>query len=157
MASDERRDDVDDDLFEEVRGVIADPEPVPPEALVAAREAWTWRRIDAELAELVADSAAGAGVLVRGGESSRLLSFEVADVGIDVEVTSSPAGRRMIGQVMPGGGGRLVVRRAADSITVPVDDAGRFQVDAVPPGPVSLRWESPDLASGAVETAWTTL
>ena len=43
-------------LWQELRAAIATADPVPPEVLRAARESFTWRTIDAELAALTYDS-----------------------------------------------------------------------------------------------------
>ena len=53
----ELRSDEDDTLWHELRMVIQKGDPVPPEVLQAARESFTWRTIDAELAALTYDSA----------------------------------------------------------------------------------------------------
>ena len=46
----------DDELEAELRRLAADREPVPAELVQAALDAFGWRDIDAELAELVYDS-----------------------------------------------------------------------------------------------------
>jgi hypothetical protein len=43
-------------LLEELRRIASFVEPVPPETVAAARAAFAWRTIDAELAALVHDS-----------------------------------------------------------------------------------------------------
>ena len=79
-----------DPLMAEVRAVLENADPVPPAVLAAAKGTFTWRTIDSELAELVADSAdslAGAvGAGVRGETAPRLLTFEAAGLVVEVEV-----------------------------------------------------------------------
>src|SRR6184192_1958843 len=68
----------DEMILASLRMAAATREPVPAGVLQAARDAFAWRLIDAELAELVADSACElAYVGTRGGGQSRLVTFEV--------------------------------------------------------------------------------
>jgi hypothetical protein len=46
----------DDQLEHELRRLAAGLDPAPPELVQAAADAFSWRNIDAELAELVFDS-----------------------------------------------------------------------------------------------------
>ena len=93
----------DDELEAELRRLAADREPVPAELVQAAVDAFGWRDIDAELAELVYDSLVDAdeASLVRGPPGQRLVSFAVGGLTIDVEVTSAGAGRTVMGQIAP--------------------------------------------------------
>src|SRR2546425_157833 len=86
-------------LLAELRLASAAREPVPPRVLEAARAAYTWRLIDAELAELIADSALEAQVAgvrggVRGEQMPRLVTFEVAG-GTTLELEATPADRAL--------------------------------------------------------------
>ena len=82
--------------------IAAEVDPVPDLVLEAGRAAFLLRRLDAELAELVADSATDrAGV--RGGDD-RLLSFEAGETSLELQVTArsgrparARAGRRRAG------------------------------------------------------------
>ena len=68
----------------ELRAIFSHVDPVPPLLDDAARAAFTWRTVDAELAELMRDSADAseeAGALVRGGGGPRQLSFESPRLG----------------------------------------------------------------------------
>ena len=69
--------DPGDALLGQLRRVAALVDPVPEALVHAARETLTWRRVDAELAELLSDSAleeAGF-ALVRGHGEPRAVSF----------------------------------------------------------------------------------
>ena len=90
----------DDELEAELRRLAADREPVPAELVQAAVDAFGWRDIDAELAELVYDSLVDAdeASLVRGPPGQRLVSFAVGGMTIDVEVTSAGPGRTVMGR-----------------------------------------------------------
>ena len=62
----------DNELEQELRRLAARLDPVPPEFVQAAADAFSWRDIDSELAELVSDSLldAGQGSLVRSSSGS---------------------------------------------------------------------------------------
>ena len=74
----------------ELRAIFGHLDPVPQLLDEAARAAFTWRTVDAELAELMRDSAEAPrrrrGLLVRGGSGPRQLSFESPRLGIELEV-----------------------------------------------------------------------
>ncbi len=129
---------------------------VPSEAVAAARAAFMWRTIDAELAELTYDSLLDDQPLagVRSTTPARFLSFasEPANLTVEIEVLSEAETRRLVGQFVPGQRGEVEVRHASGSLTIEVDELGRFTVDDLTPGPVSLRCQA---ASGAtVATDW---
>jgi len=126
-----------DPTFATLRSVIERADPVPPAVVEAARAAYTWRTLDAELAELTADSAmAGAGV--RSSSAPRLLTFEGPGVEVEVEIAESGSTRRLSGQLVPIGPAQVTVRWSGGSREVAADDLGRFAVEAVPAGSVSL-------------------
>src|SRR3954447_12070309 len=70
----------DDATLEELRALLTRMDPVPDRLDEAARAAFTWRTIDAELAELMADSAdaldESALALRSATVGPRMLSFE---------------------------------------------------------------------------------
>ena len=65
----------DEEVFAELKRVIGDSDPVPAEVVAAAIASRTWRRIDAELAELVYDSLVDADP-VRSSRGGRRVTFE---------------------------------------------------------------------------------
>ena len=146
--------DRDDDLLAELRDVAARIDSVPDEVVAAARSAFAWRTMDAELAELVEDAQSEDKRLVgvRSGNLSTLLSFESLELAVEVEVLVAGSRRRLLGQLVPAQSGRVEVRHPAGRIEVPADEVGRFVADDLPPGPVSLRCHA---AGGRlVETDW---
>ena len=144
--------DRDDDLLAELRDIAARMDSVPDEVVAAARSAFAWRTMDAELAELVEDAQDKQLLGVRSDDLSTLLSFESPALGVEVEVLVAGSRRRLLGQLVPGQPGRVEVRHAAGRIEVPADEVGRFVADDIPPGPVSLRCHA---AGGRlVETDW---
>jgi hypothetical protein len=137
----ELRSDEDDALWQELRMVIQKGDPVPPEVLQAARESFTWRTIDAELAALTYDSAVDdpATSVVRGLEGPRMLSFEASELSVELEVTAVGARRRLVGQLVPPQPARVEVRNRAGRSLVQADELGRFRIEEVAAGPSSLR------------------
>jgi hypothetical protein len=144
-------------LEEELRRAAARFDPVPRELLRAADEAFTWRTIDAELAELVYDSLADQDEvsLVRGPSERRLLSFRAGGLTIDLEVTSASSSRGLVGQLVPPQQATVEVRVGARAIAADADELGRFRAGPVPAGPMSLRCSIVSAEPGAaVVTDW---
>lgn len=140
----------------ELLGPLSEP---PGEVLAAARELFTWRTVDAELAALTFDSMLDDGpALVRGDGRPRILFFETDKAGItvEVEVDESMRERRLVGQLVPGGPAALELRGTDRPVTGHADEMGRFVVP-LPAGSwrVSLRCVLAD--GSAVETAWVQL
>jgi hypothetical protein len=126
-----------DPMFATLRNVIDRADPVPQAVVEAARAAYTWRTIDAELAELTADSAmATAGV--RSTSAPRLLTFEGAGVEVEVEVAQTGSTRHLSGQLVPMGSAQITIRWSSGSQETTADELGRFAIDRVPAGSVSL-------------------
>jgi hypothetical protein len=126
-----------DPLLTALRRVVASADPVPPSVVEAARAAYVWRTIDAELAELTADSAmAAAGV--RSSSAPRLLTFEGTGVEVEVEVAQTGSTRRLSGQLVPVGPAQITVRWSGGTSETTADDLGRFAVERIPAGTVSL-------------------
>jgi hypothetical protein len=151
--------DPDDDvLMDELRALAAANDPVPPHVLAAARGSYTWRTIDAELAGLVYDSALDAERLtaVRSQDTVRLLTFETAELAIELEVTAAAESRRILGQLVPPGPGFVELRHGGGLLELEADDLGRFDAEAVEPGPVSLRCRR-EREGAVVETEWVTI
>ena len=142
----------DDELEAELRRLAADREPVPAELVQAAVDAFGWRNIDAELAELVYDSLIDTdeASLVRGPPGQRLVSFAVAGITIDVEVSSAGPGRSVMGQIVPPQRATVDIRYRQDTVTVEADELGRFRSGPLPPGPASLRLRPPSGGGPAI-------
>lgn len=126
-----------DPTFATLRNVIDRADPVPASVVDAARAAYSWRTIDAELAELTADSAlAAAGV--RSSSAPRLLTFEGTGVAVEVEVAATGSTRRLSGQLVPVGAAQVTIRWPGGTQQTAADDLGRFSVEGIPAGSVSL-------------------
>lgn len=148
----------DDSLIRELAGVFDRVDPVPADVTLAARSAIAWRRMDAELAQLLEDAADERELAGTRGDGSgwRALTFEAATITIEVEVAVAGRGRTVLGQIVPAAAAQIVLRQVGvDAPRVAAtDDLGRFRFDEVAPGPISLRVEHPD---GNVETGWVTV
>jgi hypothetical protein len=141
----------------ELRAIFGHLDPVPQLLDEAARAAFTWRTVDAELAELTRDSAEEeAGALVRGGRGPRQLSFESPRLGIELEVTATgPRERRLEGQLLPPASVTVTVERPGeDGLSVQSDDLGRFVLDGVRAGAVRLHVA---LRGAQIAIPWTTI
>ncbi len=142
----------DDVLQGAVAAALHATDPVPERFIVAAKESFTWRTIDAELAELTFDSAESELVGVRGADATRQVTYQAPGFEIEVAIISDGA-RRLVGQLVPPHEGTVQLRFADLVVAAEVDSLGRFSFEDVPLGPISLRL---DLGEGAtVETAWT--
>jgi hypothetical protein len=150
----------DTELEEQLRQVAARFEPVPADLLRAAVGAYTWRTIDADLAELVFDSAVDhdGAALVRGSQQHRLLSFRAGGLTIDVEIAGTGSDRSLIGQLVPPQPAAVEIRQAADTLAVEADELGRFSAGPLRAGPICLRCSTDAQTGGrAVVTDWVTI
>jgi hypothetical protein len=145
-------DETDNALLAELRILAAQGDPIPPEAIASARSAIAWRTMDAELAELTSDPTPHHQLAdVRSLRSPILLTFEATSLTVEVEILETATGRRMIGQLAPPVAGEIEVRHGAGTTTVAADQVGRFRVEDVAAGPVSLRCSA---GSQVVQTDW---
>ena len=93
----------DEAILERLHAISLEIDPVPDLVYQAARAAFSLRRLDAELAELVLDSSeehAGAvAVRAAGLADIRLLSFVAGPLSIELQVTERDGGRHLVAQV----------------------------------------------------------
>jgi hypothetical protein len=157
MDPDDRKQDEGELLLVELQRLVNRLDPVPEAVDEAARVAFTWRTIDAELAELTRDSLleeTPAGV--RGAEGARMLSFESPRLSVELEVADlGQQGRRLVGQLVPPGPATIAVDHTGGHVDAAADELGRFVVDGLRPGPARVRCRMADGAE--IETEWTQL
>jgi hypothetical protein len=146
----------DRELLDTLRDGLAEADPVPEVLLEAARASFTWRTVDAELAELVADTAVASSA-VRGPDAPRLLTFTAGPTTLVVEVGTTGAQRRLLGQIVRPRRAEVEVRHSGGTLDVVADDLGRFRVETVPAGPLSLSCRFPDAGEPPVVTSWVTV
>jgi hypothetical protein len=145
----------DDDILAALRHALSSRRAVPEQFVAAGKSAFTWRNIDAELAQLTYDSSRGADLAGRTRAepaSIRALSFTSAHLSIEVEVTEDA----LLGQVIPAQAATLEVQTGTGTPTpVSSDEIGCFSIQPPPRGTFRLRCRT---ASGIdVLTGWITL
>jgi hypothetical protein len=103
----------------------------PADVVTAAKDLFTWRTIDAELAALTFDSLLDdERAAVRSTSAPpRVLTFEAHGLTVELEVETGPAGRRLLGQLVPPVVGELDLDTAAGTQRVSVEGMGRFVAD----------------------------
>lgn len=147
-------DERDRALIEQLRDTLrAD---VVPEAVTdAAKAALSWRRIEAELAELLSDSALDAEpALARGAALVRSVSFSAGKTIVELEVHHDRDRRTLLGQLSPAATWTVEVQLADGGAADPVraDLLGRFRIALQRGGTIRLRLTATDGA--VIETAW---
>ncbi len=142
-------------IEDELRELVRRMDPVPDALDEAARVAFTWRTIDAELAELMLDSFESE-LAVRGGAGPRTLSFEAPQLLIELEVSAGEGRERSLaGQLLPPAPATVAVEQGpGELVTTEADELGRFSFQGLHAGPARVRVS---IAAGEVATPWTSL
>jgi hypothetical protein len=158
-ARDERSplDELDDDqLLAALREVLGTAQAPPNWSAELAKASYDLRAVDAELAQLTSDSGlATTPSALRSNAAPRLMVFDAEDLSVEIEI--EPAARigswRLVGQLTPAAPARIQVRQPrAEAFWVDADDLGRFAVDQLRDGPLSLVCARAGRRSAA--TAW---
>jgi hypothetical protein len=138
-------------LLREVGELLHGEAAVPQRARQLAYEAIDLRFLTDELAALVADSAVDDRSLVGArGAGPRVLTFEAASLTIEVRVDVAGRMRRLVGQLDPPGALDLEVTVAEHRVNVTADERGRFVVESLPAGSLTLRVQSPSVGTASV-------
>ncbi len=143
-------DELPDPTLDLLRATASQVDPVPDTLVAMAKESFTWRTIDAELAELVFDSLVDEVVGVRGvggAGQARAMSFETAGGAIEIEVDQG----HLVGQVAPAAAVLVELRHPGGTIVDHSDVVGRFRFDGVPRGPVRITVSG---AGPTISTDW---
>jgi hypothetical protein len=126
-------DERDDATLAALAAAVAAHDPVPEALVEAAKAAYTWRTIDAELAALSYDSLLeGAGSVRSAGGGPRALSFEHGPLVLDLEIDEARDGAHLSGQIVPAQDVTLELHGASGVTAVEVDPLGRFRVAPLP-------------------------
>ena len=146
---------VDDPLLADLRRLAGVVDPVPNQVTAYARSALGWRRIDAELAELLVDSQLEATTTTRSSaDLSRTLTFRSRDLDVDVELQPNEE-VVLLGQLAPAGRAEIEAQRDDGSIvaSTEADELGRFRLELGAGDRIRLvvRREPP---ATTVETSW---
>src|ERR1700733_1216168 len=140
MAKDQ---DPEERLMAELRAFFADVDAVPSLVVETAKASLGWRRLDADLAELLNDSALEeqAFALARSGEASaRAVTFSSGDLTIDIEVHADDEGRTLLGQLSPPAPARVEIHPMVQApVSTEADRMGRFRVRLAAGDTIRLR------------------
>lgn len=131
----------DEELLAALREVITEAGPPPQWSIDLAKDSFAMRMADAELAALMDDSELVGAAPGTRGDAPRLAVFDCDAMSVEVEL--SPGLRtgswQLLGQLLPPAAARVRVRRKdGDRSWVTADELGRFMIDQVPAGPLSL-------------------
>jgi hypothetical protein len=129
-------------------------DPVPDEVIAGCEELFTWRTIEAELAELEDDDVVD-GALAGVRSASPVATLRFVGEGLRVEIDYDPERRVVSGQIFPAGPASVsLVRPRMPSTLVAVSASGTFEIADSLPGPVQIVVE----ASGrTARTDWIVL
>jgi hypothetical protein len=145
----------DDELLRELKEALHARRAVPPSFVEAAENAFAWRNIDAELAQLTYDSIECAPLIeVTRSETAsiRALTFTHPRLIIELEVSADA----VLGQIVPPQTGTIEVQtHAGTGPEISTDEIGYFSIQPIPHGPFRLRCR---VAAGIdVLSGWVTL
>jgi hypothetical protein len=154
--------DPDDRLMTELRAFFADVDSVPSLVVETAKASLGWRRLDADLAELLSDSALEeqAFALARSGEATaRAVTFSSGELTIDIEVHVDDTGRTLLGQLSPPAPATVEIHPMVQApVSTEADRKGRFRVRLAAGDTIRLRILGVDeRGDPPVETSWITV
>lgn len=143
----------DDELVATLGHALDDLDPVPADAVAAARAAIHLGRVDEALADLLFDSLLDEPEMAMRSDhmiDTRSLAFEASSHRLDLELLGD--GRAVLGQVDPAVAVAVELLTAFGSQHAKSDELGRFRFADVR-GPMRLRVHLPD---GSLLTPWIT-
>jgi hypothetical protein len=145
----------DDELVASLREAVRARRAVPPEFVEAAKSAFAWHNIDAELAQLTYDSSRDLmyeASMRAEAAPIRALTFTSPQLTIELEVSEDS----LIGQLIPAQRStvRIVPAYGTDT-TVPADEIGCFAIRPIPSRPFRLYCQTADGTNAL--TGWITL
>ncbi|HTU85784.1 MAG TPA: hypothetical protein VMF57_09440 [Solirubrobacteraceae bacterium] len=154
--------DPDERLMAELRDFFAAVDPIPPLLVETAKASLGWRRLDADLAELLSDSVLEEApfALARGGGTpARAVTFSSSDLTIDIEVHVDDQGRTLLGQLSPAAAAAIEIDTMAEEpVSAQADHLGRFRTRLPAGGTIRLRvLRGEGHAAPPVETSWITV
>lgn len=128
----------DDRLLDELRRALEAADPVPEDVLAAAKASFTWRTVEAELAEIAFDSATEELAGVRSEGADRQLTFRAEAVEVEILVYGGER-RRIVGQLVPPCSATVELVSGTDILRTDTGDDGTFTFTEVREGPVTIR------------------
>jgi hypothetical protein len=145
----------DEQLLGALKDALLARRAVPPEFVEAGKNAYAWRNIDAELAQLTYDSIRDKDrtpAMRSETASIRALTFTSPHLTIELEVSED----HLFGQVIPPREGTIEIHTRADAIAeTPVDELGCFVIRPIPSSPFRLNCHTADDTD--VMTGWITV
>lgn len=118
--------------------LLAVDEPLPAALLTTAQDLYVWRAFDAELLELLVDSAHDELATVRDERLQRFMAFGSDERGVHFECTADDDGFTLVGLVVPAGGYVVRADRPNSDIVVETDDLGAFRLTRLDAGSTRL-------------------
>jgi hypothetical protein len=120
----------DPDLGDDLRQLFAALDPVPDVVVAAGNAALEWLNLDADLVVLTSEPELELSHL-RGGQP-RLLAFRSGAAVVELELSSSGGGVRLLGQLEPPQPAEVTVQSAAGVRSTRADSRGRFSLAGLP-------------------------
>jgi len=147
--------DDDEALLAALQQALRARRAVPAEFVEAAKNAFAWHNIDAELAQLTYDSTRDSdhALSMRAESASiRALTFASAHLTIELEVTQDS----LLGQIIPAQAATIRIQTSAGTETaLSADEIGCFSIHPIPAEPFRLHCQA--FAGIDVLTGWVTL
>jgi hypothetical protein len=149
----------DDELLARLAATLRGAQDPPPDVAELARLSFGLRDLDAQLAELVADSAVDAPAGVRATTGTpRLVTFATDEAELELQLTPAGDGWAVVGQLVPPGAAAVRAEPAAAPVPPVMADAdhlGRFALDL----PAGGSWRLVCTGEGRVllATTWVLL
>jgi hypothetical protein len=136
--------------------VLEEDEQVPADAVDAAIASFTWQSIDADLLELLYDSAREPAPATRGEDSTaRLLTFTLPHLVVEMEL-SMERSWLVRGTISPVRRYAVELQQGSDRVAGESSDAGLFELAAIDTRPLRVIIET-DPAGGRFVTPWIDL
>jgi hypothetical protein len=157
------RPDPDEPLVAELRDLFMHDDPVPPPVTELAKASLGWRRLDADLAELLSDSLLeeGAPAGARGsgdGLPVRSVRFRASTTTVDLDVQVNGSKRTLLGQITPPLSAKIEIQSTTEVIgSVVSDELGRFRVNLPAGGLIRLAIEDSPALPAPIVSSWITI
>jgi hypothetical protein len=143
----------DDELMQRLRRVANEVDPVPDLVTDSARAAFTTRRLNDELAELLRDSQATTPADVRLEQPGlRVLSFEVGEVSLELQIEQIRDRLLMKGLAIGTVGDAEIETATTGPHGAGIDEQGWFRIGELPVEPLRVRVRA--ARGGTVTTEW---